>query len=164
MKKSSILMSIILVVSFVAMLSAYAVGQQYGRPAPHTNPNTSMNQPKGSFHVNKLIGKIVKNDKGQELGKVEDIIVQSDGAASFIILSRFGMLGIGAKYYPVPFKTFMSATDMAKVDSGKEVTSKIDTVKLDSGPCFNDKEAKEMAARGWQYKVCNHYGAQCHYM
>jgi len=51
------------------------------------NSKTSMGE-FHSFNANDLIGKTVKNKQGETLGKVEDLVIGSDGTADFVVLSR----------------------------------------------------------------------------
>jgi sporulation protein YlmC with PRC-barrel domain len=165
MTKTTIFILFIFVASLTIVLPINGMAQQSPPSSRMEHQHNSMQQSKAdSFHANDFIGKNVKDSKGEELGKVEDVIIQNDGTASFVILSRGGTLGVGTKYYPVPFKTFMSSTNMAKMDWEKDVTANLDRSKLDSGPNFSDKESKELYGKGWQDKVCAHYGAECHFM
>jgi hypothetical protein len=90
---------------------------------------------------------------------------QDNGTASFVLLSRGGLLGEGAKYFPIPFQTFISdVTNMAQLDSSHDLISNLTKSKIESGPNFADKKAKELTGKDWANKVCSYYGAQCHFM
>jgi len=49
-----------------------------------------------------LLGRPVYNDKGERLGKVEDIIVTSDKSLSFAIIGAGGFLGIATHDVAIP--------------------------------------------------------------
>lgn len=52
-----------------------------------------------------LIGKPVHNMRNEEIAKVEDILVDSSGKATYMILANDGIMGIGAKLVMVDFGT-----------------------------------------------------------
>jgi sporulation protein YlmC with PRC-barrel domain len=157
MKKFNITMSLLLVAGLLAAAPVLA--------AENDHSKSSMSTPRGSdssnsaFNVNDLIGKSVKNSRGDELGKVEDVIIGSDGRAQFVVLSRGGTLGVGAKYVPVPFNTLMSnSTNIARIKTDNDLIANLDKAKLDSAPSFSDKRF-DLSSRDSQNKICSYYGA-----
>lgn len=50
-----------------------------------------------------MLGKQVYNDAGQEVGRVEDLIVSPRGGVSLLIVSAGGFVGIGRHDVAVPF-------------------------------------------------------------
>ena len=73
-----------------------------------------------------IMGKDIKNDRGEDLGKVDDIIL-IDGQAQYLILSHGGLLGIGEKMVPVPFQR-------ANVTEDAVVLRGVDKQLLEGGP------------------------------
>lgn len=118
-----------------------------------------------TFNASDLIGNTVKNSHGDDLGKVEDVVIGSDGRAHFVVLSRGGTLSVGAKYIPVPYQTFMSnSTNIAKINTDNDLIANLDKAKLDTAPSFKDKKY-DLSSRDSQMKICRHYGAgACPYM
>ncbi|WP_425324971.1 PRC-barrel domain-containing protein [Lampropedia aestuarii] len=53
-----------------------------------------------------VLGKTVKNDADESVGKVEDVILAPDGTVSFAILSVGGFLGMGSHDVAIPVKNF----------------------------------------------------------
>lgn len=49
-----------------------------------------------------VLGKTVYNDKGEAIGKVDDIIVASDKAVSYAIIGAGGFLGLGRHDVAIP--------------------------------------------------------------
>ena len=67
------------------------------------------------YRASKLIGQDVVNDKGEEIGKIDDLVVDQKNAL-FAILEVGSFLGIGGHLVALPF-------DSLKLDdSGKKVT------------------------------------------
>ena len=55
--------------------------------------------------ADRVNGTDVVNVAGEKLGKIEDIAIEKvSGEVAYAILSFGGLLGIGAKYHPVPWK------------------------------------------------------------
>lgn len=53
-----------------------------------------------------LIGKEVVDVKGESAGTVDDLVVDADlGMVAYVIVSRGGVLGMGERLVPVPFKS-----------------------------------------------------------
>ncbi|MBL0358896.1 MAG: PRC-barrel domain-containing protein [Chitinophagaceae bacterium] len=62
-----------------------------------------------------IIGDKVHDDKDESMGKIEDIMIDlSTGKIDYIVVEFGGFLGIGIKYYAIPFT-------MLKVDPDKKI-------------------------------------------
>jgi len=65
--------------------------------ADHTQPEIV----KGS----KIIGKSVQTMKGKEIGEIEDLAIDElDGRVRYAVLSFGGVLGLGEKYFAIPWE------------------------------------------------------------
>jgi sporulation protein YlmC with PRC-barrel domain len=60
------------------------------------------------YRASKLIGREVKNDQGQKLGKIEDLIVSPDGKVTMAVLEVGGFLEIGERRVAIPIEQFSS--------------------------------------------------------
>jgi sporulation protein YlmC with PRC-barrel domain len=58
------------------------------------------------YRASKLIGATVKNEQGERVGKVEDIIVSPDGKVTMAVLEVGGFLGIGDRRVAIPMDQF----------------------------------------------------------
>ncbi|SRR6266404_4454812 len=56
------------------------------------------------YRASKVIGSSVVNEANDTVGKVDDIIITSDGKAPFAVLSVGGFLGVGSKYVALPYE------------------------------------------------------------
>ena len=58
----------------------------------------------GSLSASTLIGDKVKNTEDDDLGKIEDLMIDLDtGRIAYAVLSFGGFLGMGDKYFAVPW-------------------------------------------------------------
>ena len=54
-----------------------------------------------------VIGSKVVNQQGEDLGTIEDIVVDVDvGRIAYAVLSFGGFLGMGDKYFAIPWEAF----------------------------------------------------------
>jgi Uncharacterized conserved protein len=61
--------------------------------------------------ASKLIGMDVKNQQGEKLGDIKDVVIDFDGGKiSYLVLSAGGTLGIGDKLLAVPVSAFACDT------------------------------------------------------
>lgn len=57
-----------------------------------------------AIRASRVIGTDVKDVQGNVLGKIEDVVLdKTDNAVMFAVVGFGGMLGIGAKYHPLPW-------------------------------------------------------------
>ena len=66
------------------------------------------------FRASKVIGSSVVNDSHETIGKIDDILVSSDGKQPYAVLSVGGFLGMGTRMVVVPYDslTFTNKTVM----------------------------------------------------
>jgi sporulation protein YlmC with PRC-barrel domain len=88
--------------------------------APGSLPDLST-----SYRSDKIIGMDVKNSAGEELGEISQIILDSNGQATHVVLSAGGVLGVAAEDYIVPWnKVQLSRGDEhAVIDVQKDAIS-----------------------------------------
>src|SRR4051812_35673855 len=96
--------------------------------------------------LSQLIGSTAKAKDGQNLGQIEDVVVDAKAQhLKFAVLGKGGFLGIGEKMVPVPWKAVsVEQTDTSA--SGKPtLTVNIDRQKLQSAPTLHkDKQYSEL--------------------
>jgi len=56
------------------------------------------------YRASKVLGSSVVNEAGDTVGKIDDIIVDPDGKAPFVVLSVGGFLGVGDKLVVLPYE------------------------------------------------------------
>ncbi len=125
----------------IAGLAVYTVyGQETGRQSGQTSRQPGMTGQQGQMaqpgmsgqamqyspklvNANKLIGKEVRDSKGQKIGSVEDVVLDSSRQrVGFVVLSTGGTMGIGQKYFAVPWHalTIPTADEPVTFNATKE--------------------------------------------
>ena len=70
------------------------------------NEGPDANRPVRVLTASSIIGDKVENTQGEDLGDIKDIMVNlQNGSIEYVVLSYGGILGIGSKYYAIPFSS-----------------------------------------------------------
>jgi sporulation protein YlmC with PRC-barrel domain len=92
------------------------------------------------FKASKLIGYSVKNKQGEEVGEIEELVINSqDGRIAYAVLSFGGFLGMGDKLFAIPWKSLTPIPDQ------QSFSLDIDKEKLAETPGFDDTNWPNMA-------------------
>jgi sporulation protein YlmC with PRC-barrel domain len=75
------------------------------------------------YRASKLIGAQVKNDKGEGVGEIEDMIMSPDGKVTMAIVEVGGFLGVGDHRVAIPVKQFTSIEARSVVLPGATKTA-----------------------------------------
>jgi sporulation protein YlmC with PRC-barrel domain len=59
---------------------------------------------KGDWRTSKVIGLNVYNDQNQNVGSINDLLVDKTGAVKGAVLSVGGFLGMGSRYIAIPYE------------------------------------------------------------
>lgn len=105
--------------------------------------------------ISELMDKKVKNDQGQDLGQIEDLVVGKDGRISYIILSQGGVMGIGDKLTPIPFKNAQFNQEQDEV-----ILSGIDKQKLENAPTISQDDWQRLSDPGFERELFSYYGQE----
>ncbi|MCB2209542.1 PRC-barrel domain-containing protein [bacterium] len=109
----------------------------------------------GTLSATTLIGDVVKNSAGDDLGKIEDLMVDLDsGRIAYAVLSFGGFLGLGDKLFAIPWSAL-------EVDL-KEECFRLDIEKetLEEAPGFNKDNWPEAKDFGMVTTVYAYYGIE----
>lgn len=100
-----------------------------------------------------LIGSKVVNQQNEDLGKLEDIVIDADaGRIAYAVLSFGGFLGMGDKYFAIPWEAFrFSLTD-------NRLLLNMDKKLLQNAPGFDKDNWPNMADAAWGNQIFTHYG------
>lgn len=100
-----------------------------------------------------LIGDDVRNNNGEKLGKLEEIMIDLDeGKVAYAVLSFGGILGIGDKLFAIPWEALMVDTH------NKEIVVDIQKEVLEQAPGFDKDNWPKTIDRNWMLEVYTHYG------
>lgn len=91
------------------------------------------------FKASKLIGYSVKNKQGEQVGEIEELVINSqDGRIAYAVLSFGGFLGMGDKLFAIPWKS------LTPIPEQQSFSLDIDKEKLAETPGFDDTNWPDM--------------------
>lgn len=111
----------------------------------------------GLVDANNLIGAKVENAKGENLGKIENVMLDLDASrVLYAVLSFGGFLGMGDKLFPIPLESFSFHTD----EDGKltRCILNVDKETLKNAPGYEKDNLPSTADRSFVAGVYQHYG------
>lgn len=121
------LKSLFTIVALASLQSLYASDQTSASQQSSTSTDSTGSSPQ-DVRFSKLKDANIVSSSGESLGKMEDLIInQKTGNIDYVILGRGGLLGMGEKRVPVPWKA-------VHVSSEKQFTINVDKNKLKSAP------------------------------
>lgn len=99
-----------------------------------------------------LIGMNVKNAQNEDLGKIEDLVMDPDGGrVIYAVLSFGGFLGMGDKMFAVPMASLDPTAD------NKFLTFNVDKDRLKNASGFDKKNWPNMADQRWATETHTFY-------
>ena len=100
-------------------------------------------------------GETVVNAHGETLGEIEEIMLDvRSGRIAYAVMSVGGMLGIGEKYFAIPWHAITMDTD------NKRFILDVDKDRLKNAPGFDKEHWPAMADRRWAGEVHGFYGTR----
>ena len=116
-----------------------------------TREKTAMEQ---ADRVSKIIGKKVISQKGEDLGKIEDLMLSKEACLDYIILAPGGLLGTGDRLIPIPWKALKTG---AQADT---IIIDMDKSQLEKAPSFESKTWPNVTDSEWYGKIREFFGGQ----
>lgn len=107
----------------------------------------------GIVDANALIGCKVENPQGENLGKIESLMLDlRKSRIAYAVLSFGGFLGLGDKLFPVPMEAvrFNARDGRCVMDVDKETLQAAPGYDRDTLPDANDQ--------AWRSRIFSHYG------
>ena len=124
MRKNQLTLCIIAVLCAGLTGAVRADDSSYKTGESQQHTQTSVGQPTDVNKASKLIGMDVKNQQGEELGQISDIVLNlQDGKVSYAVLGAGGAFGIGEKYLAVPLTAFTQGADQTHLVLQADKTS-----------------------------------------
>jgi sporulation protein YlmC with PRC-barrel domain len=120
--------------SAALMCGTVAAQERSDSPAQRSQNQAAQdrNLSAGNVHATHIIGAQVKNNAGQDIGEVQDLIVSSNGNIRTAVITVGGVLGVGAKKIGVPYRDFSASPD------GKTLYVNMTEEQLEAYPEFNE--------------------------
>lgn len=102
---------------------------------------------------NTLVGDRVRNAEGEDLGTIEELMIDlHSGRIVYVVLSFGGILGIGDKLFAIPW----SALSLDPDDN--QIVLNVKRASLENAPGLDKEQWPSMADRDWGVEIYNHYG------
>jgi sporulation protein YlmC with PRC-barrel domain len=80
-------------------------------PAPATQSSASSTSFHGDWRASKVVGLNVYNEKNENVGSINDLLMDKSGAIKAAVISVGGFLGMGARLVAVPFDKVKFSTE-----------------------------------------------------
>ncbi len=106
-----------------------------------------------------LIGDKVLNHDNEDIGKVEEIMIDIlTGRVAYVVISLGGILGIGTKLFAVPWSAIRVDTDRQcfVMDADKEL--------LKNAPGFDKDHWPETPSGQWYHDVYKYYAQEPYWL
>jgi sporulation protein YlmC with PRC-barrel domain len=100
-----------------------------------------------------LSGYLVRNSEGEDLGCIEELMVDPDsGKIVYAVVSLGAYLGTGDKLFAIPWR-------MLALDSEERVFV-LETARdtLETAPWFSEENWPDFGDADWGHRVHNHFG------
>ena len=102
-----------------------------------------------------IIGDHVKNGAGDDLGKIEDLMINTEtGDVEYAVLSFGGFLGVGNKLFAVPIEVMQVDT------KHKQFVLNEPKDRLENAPGFDKDNWPNHADTKWQQGVRSYYNLE----
>ncbi|RPI71279.1 MAG: PRC-barrel domain containing protein [Ignavibacteriales bacterium] len=105
-----------------------------------------------------LTGDKVTNRAGEDLGKIEEIMLDTDeGRIAYAVVSFGGFLGIGDKYFAIPWKTLKLDTD------NKQFLLDVPKERLENAPGFDKNNWPKTPDYNYMSEIYKHYDVKSYW-
>lgn len=106
-----------------------------------------------TLSASSLAGDHVVNNAGEDLGKIEDIMIDLEtGKVAYAVLSFGSVLGLGGKYFAIPFRALTIDED------NKRLVLNIEKSRLERAPGFDKNDWPDMSSPSFSEQVHSYYG------
>lgn len=113
----------------------------------------------GIQRTRKVVGRDVKNPRGEDLGKIEEVVLDVDrGRVAYAVLSFGGFAGMGDKLFAVPWSALGASSD------GRAFVLNVDQGKLKNAPGFNKTSWPAMSEPRWSEELHSYYGQESYWL
>lgn len=104
--------------------------------------------------ANTIIGDSVVNRADEDLGEIDDLMIDLEGGrVRYAVLSFGGFLGMGDKLFAVPLETLTLDAE------NKRFILDVDRERLKNAPGFDKDNWPDTSEQDWQTEVYEYYGA-----
>jgi sporulation protein YlmC with PRC-barrel domain len=102
-----------------------------------------------------ITGDKVRNADGDDLGHLEEIVIDLEGGrVSYAVLASGGFLGLGDKFFAIPWDLLTVDTD------NKELVLDVSKETIQNAPGFDKDNWPDTTDRSWIVDVYRYYGRE----
>ena len=102
-----------------------------------------------------ITGTNVTNRKGENLGEIKDLMIDTEnGTVNYAVLSFGGFLGLGDKYFAIPFEAFDVNT------TTERFVLNVDKDRLENAPGFDKDNWPKTSDHTYWNNLYKHYGVE----
>lgn len=167
MKKSRKFITLFLVICTFFATQVLAAEQEVGKtpsiqtqteekaaPTTGQSPTVEKTAMEQADRVSKILGKKVISQKGEDLGKIEDLVLSKEACLDYIILAPGSLFGTGDRLIPIPWKAVKTG---AQADT---IIIDMDKGQLEEAPSFENKKWPNLTDSEWYGKIREFFGGQ----
>lgn len=108
-------------------------GMETGQRTEKAHPEQGSQLP-NAYKTSELLGKTVKNSKGEDLGEINEVVIDQSGQVKYAVLSHGGVLGMGADMTAVSWKMLQLSPEKDHYVLNIDITPK----QLSEAPTFSE--------------------------
>src|SRR5262245_25030248 len=126
-------------------------GQTHSQPAgakPKGIEKIESKDHLGAWKGSQIIGAKVEDSAGKNIGKIEDVRVDASGRVQFAVLSFGGFMGIGDKWYAIPWNALQMERDAEGKDV-KRVVLDVSKETIERAPSFTQDRWPDTRDSQW---------------
>jgi sporulation protein YlmC with PRC-barrel domain len=99
-----------------------------------------------------IIGMKVEDTEGKKLGSIRDLVLDDDGEVQYAVLDFGGILGIGDKYFAVPWDALQRSED------NRRLSLDVSKKDLKQAPGFDKEHWPDLSDQQAQITIYEFYG------
>jgi sporulation protein YlmC with PRC-barrel domain len=113
------------------------------------------------FRSSEIIGLAVYNKAGENLGKIDDLVVDmKNGDIRYVALSHGGVAGIGSKLFAVPWEKMTFMFGEPNKANSRHFMFDASKEQLDKAPGFETSHWPNVADPQWSASIDKHYNVE----
>jgi len=148
-------------------LAAFAFTTAAWADEPAKNANAAVDQTQVSvardFRTADIIGLYVKNNKHEDLGKIDDLVIDmKNGEVRYAAIAYGGVAGIGSKLFAVPWQKLTFMFGEPNKANSRHFMFDISKEQLENAPGFESSHWPNVADQQWSASVDKHYNVNRH--
>jgi len=122
-------------------------------PGEHAPEAVARDETLSLISADKVRGTAVYGAGAERLGEIETLMIDKrNGVVTYAVLAYGGILGFGARHYPLPWAQLRYDTDLEGYVVGLAVAD------LEAAPSFAPDDGVDLSDADWGEKVHNYYG------